>query len=118
MRQRVELESGFAYYDFEHYIKVRREREARGLSVKDEDHSKRIEDHPLIGRVVTANDEKGKTYTVDYAVKQWHWGFYITLALVDENRSHRCIMWETLGTSDETILESIAKNRLIFKDLQ
>jgi hypothetical protein len=111
MRQRVELTNGFAYYDLDHYIKVRKARTKAGLSVKDDD--KRI-DHPLIG---FSFDHKDKKYTVDYVVKNWHWGFYITLALVDEGRSHRCVTWESLGTDDRSIMESIKENRKGFQIL-
>jgi len=91
-----------------HYIKVRNERERLGLPVKRQ--SDRI-DHPLIGKKVKTSE---KEYTVDYACKQWYWGYYITLFLVDDAGSHAVRYWENISCINETVLESIEENQKNF----
>lgn len=103
--------NGFSYYNLSHYIAVRKAREEHGLPVKGD--AVRIENHPLKGKRFVHN---GKAYLVDYVVKNWHWGHYITLVVMNVvTKSHRCVQWESLGCGDSIVLESIEENQLEFK---
>lgn len=105
--------NGTAYYNLSHYIEVKKARKLKGLPIKGD--SVRIEDHPLLGKRFVHN---GKAYIVDYVVKNWHWGYYVTLVIKNlANDSHSCVWWESLGCGDSTVLECIKDNRLEFKDV-
>ena len=118
MRTRIETENGFIYHcSIGRLVDIRNARKAKGLPMKEELFSCRVENHPLLGKTVTSEIDEDKSYTVDYATKIWHWGYYVVLALVNPYRSHRCACWESLGTIDETILDSIKENRKELKVL-
>ena len=73
-------------------------------------HAKSNEiDHDLKGKTVLAYDTK-KQYTVDKVFRQWHKGYYIVLALVDDNRSHRMFFWKNINSQDSTIIRIIDEN--------
>jgi hypothetical protein len=110
--KKIETPDGFIVCNLDHYLNVRRAREKAGLFVKH-DVPQRDYSHPLVGRKV----HSGKTYTVDYVVKNWHWGHYLTLFLVTEGGSHRLVCWENLGTCYPTVKEAIENNRKEFASL-
>lgn len=68
-------------------------------------------DSDLKGRTVLACDTR-KQYIVDRVFKQWHKGYYIVLALVDDNRSHRMLYWKNINSQDEIIIKSINESVL------
>jgi hypothetical protein len=99
-------EKGVSYFDVDHYIKVRKAREEKGLPVKDE--PLRV-DHELLGEKFFYDDDM---YEVSYATKNWFWGYYITLTLTKiKNKSSKCIIWDNISSSCPDIIDIIKSNK-------
>jgi len=117
----------------EHYRKVRRERNKKGLPDFSDlypEHG-RVFGHELEGKKLF-NKEKQKEYTIQSVHKHWYHGWYymvlaysfsetsselLTTDIIDGKtygRSHAPLMWENISCIDETILESIDDCRTNF----
>jgi hypothetical protein len=98
-------------FNMDHFLKVLREKEKLGIFFHRDNE---IKDHPLVGKkCICLDNTENKVYIVDRVVKNWHLGFYVTLALVDENRSHRMVMYENISCHETIILNDIEDNKKI-----
>jgi len=96
----------------EHFIKVLNVRDKLGISRK---HDNEIKDHPLIGKKVICLDSDKEYYIIDKVCRQWYMGYYIVLALVDENRSHRIMYYQNISCIEPIIVEDIEVNQKILQ---
>jgi hypothetical protein len=94
-------------FNLDHFMKVLDARAALGIIFKNNNY---IEDHPLLGKKCITLDTQ-KHYTVDKCFKQWHRGYYIVLALVDENKSHRIFFYQNISCVEPIIVEDIENNQ-------
>ena len=74
-------------------------------------------EHPLKGKKIIANDTR-KEYIIENVFRQWHLGYYIILSLVDENKSHRMVMWQNINCHESIILNHIEDNKHIFQVIE
>lgn len=94
----------------DHFIRVLNAKEKLGILQR---HETELKNHPLIGKKVICLDSEKEYYTVDKVYKQWHLGYYIALALVDNNRSHRIVYFENINCHEKLILDDIEDNKKI-----
>lgn len=94
-------------FHFDHYRKVREEREKLGLPVAE--LSVDYEDHDLIGKQLK-NQEDGLIYNIDQVSKHWYAGWYVVV-LAEESNSHAMLFWENINCHDETILTTIEETK-------
>lgn len=94
-------------FHFDHYRKVREERENLGLPVAK--LSVDYEDHDLVGKQVK-NHEDGLIYNIDKVSKHWYAGWYVVV-LAEESNSHVMLFWENINCHNETILNGIKKTQ-------
>jgi len=99
-------------FNMDHFIKVLNEKEKLGIFFY---RDKEIKDHHLLGRKCICLDSEKEYYIVDKVCKMWHLGYYVTLLLVDDNRSHRVVEWENINCHEKIILDSIEDNKKILQ---
>jgi hypothetical protein len=100
---REDDESGSFFFNTGHHYEVWKARKDRGLPVYEPEP---LPDYYMVGKKVICIDE-GRECVVESAMKYWYAGYYISLFLVDKNRSHRVVYWESIGCYHPIILEGI-----------
>lgn len=90
--------------DMSHHFEVWKERKLRGMSV-EEVTGKYLQDHTMVKKHVKCK-KTGDIYEVEFAMKQWYCGRYVTL-LLSRNGSSRMVIWENIDCSHPTILANI-----------
>lgn len=98
-------DNGTARFNFEHYMKVRDARKAKGMPIG---YDANIPSHEWIGKKFLIDK---RIYTIQSVHKHWLIGYYLALLLVDENHSHRLIAWQDICCHDEVIKLNIEANR-------
>jgi hypothetical protein len=123
----------------EHYRKVKKARRERELPVytdqakwdrrADENNMigvtnrfgrEQVEgsEHPLLGMRLQ-DTETGNTYVVDSVSNCWLDGFYIQMAIREENtKSHGLIFWENINSESETVVSSVQETHERYEVLE
>lgn len=106
----LETVNGCRFFS-DHYLKVRRYRESRGLTTMKDfmfPDNGRIIDHPLIDKEF---EKKGKRYIVESVHKHWYMGWYeLAVARQAGTKSHGTFMIKSYNCSYDVVLEAIEEN--------
>ena len=115
------LSNGVRFHN-DHYSKVDRERERRGMAhngTKNGPEGNRIYGHPLEGQRIIFRAGRSKAYIVETVHKHWYYGgWYIhVVARVEDTKSHTIFWVENINSTHPFILESIEEfNRTFMFD--
>jgi hypothetical protein len=95
------------FFNASHYSRVRQARKERGLPLQD----LHVEEpnHPLSGKKIK-NIETGKVYNVERVFREFYLGWFYK-AVIECNKSHGVVFFETITCKDDVILKQIERFR-------
>ena len=96
------------------YYEIIKERKRLGMENANDNIV--IEDHPLVGKKIVDTTTE-KEYNVEQVNKQWYGGWYIGL-LIECNGSHGFIWYENVDCWNDSVTDSIKKNKIIYTVLE
>jgi len=106
----IQSVDGSRFYS-DHYLKVRRYREANGLSTMKDfmfPDNGRIEEHHLVNKEFEKN---GKRYVIESVHKHWYMGWYeLAVARQVGTKSHGTFMIKSYNCKMDVILEAVQEN--------
>lgn len=95
---------------------VLRARTLRGL--KTISHTIQLNDHPLLGKHLLRKSD-GKVFVVEKAMRQWWWGWYVSLLIQCDGSHGQAVWWENISCAeDSSQVEWVQKNNADYEMIE